>query len=86
MAQPAWRRFARLLLRDEPADLQLGFFPPERVDRDLNRLRALLGHGTPTLILCDNEGQRERLDELLETTASGPPARRWSSARSTAAS
>ena len=58
--------FARLLLRDEPADIQLGFFPPERVDRDLNRLRGLLGHGAPTLILCDNEGQRERLDELLE--------------------
>ncbi len=65
-----WRRriaaSARLLLRDEPADIQLGFFPPERVDRDLNRLRGLLGRGTPTLILCDNEGQRERLDELLE--------------------
>lgn len=58
--------FARLVLGQEPADLQLGFFPPERVDRDLGRLRALLGHGTPTLILCDNEGQRERLDELLE--------------------
>src|SRR5690606_4305003 len=26
----------------------------------------LLGHATPTLILCDNEGQRERLDELLD--------------------
>ena len=65
-----WRQrlggFARMLLRDEPAEIQLGFFPPERVDRDLNRLRGLLGHGTPTLILCDNDGQRERLDELLE--------------------
>ncbi len=58
--------FPRLLLRDEPADIQIGFFPPEKVDRDLGRLRALLGHDTPTLILCDNEGQRERLDELLE--------------------
>ncbi|HEY3934450.1 MAG TPA: transcription-repair coupling factor [Gemmatimonadales bacterium] len=71
-----WRQrvagFARLILRDEPADLQLGFFPPDRVDRDLNRLRALLGHGAPTLILCDNEGQRERLDELLETNGFRP--------------
>ena len=25
------------------SDLQFGFFPPEKVDRDLNRLRALLG-------------------------------------------
>jgi transcription-repair coupling factor (superfamily II helicase) len=71
-----WRtrlaRFARLLLRDEPADVQLGFFPPERVDRDLSRLRALLGHGTPTLILCDNDGQRERLDELLDDNGFRP--------------
>ncbi len=60
------RGFARILVRDEPVDLQLGFFPPERIDRDLKRLRALLGGEVPALILCDNEGQRERLDELLE--------------------
>jgi transcription-repair coupling factor (superfamily II helicase) len=69
--EPArWRErlddFARLITRDDSPDLQFGFFPPERVDRDLNRLRSLL-HGTPaTLILCDNEGQLERLEELLE--------------------
>jgi transcription-repair coupling factor (superfamily II helicase) len=58
--------FARLVTRDESPDLQFGFFPPERIDRDLNRLRSLL-HGSPsTLILCDNEGQLERLEELLE--------------------
>ena len=65
-----WRerldRFARLLLRDEPVDHQIGFFPPDRVDRDLNRLRSLLHSSPPTLILCDNEGQMERLEELLE--------------------
>src|SRR5215217_8195304 len=58
--------FPRLLLRDELVDLQFGFFPPERVDRDLNRLRALIRSGTPTLLLCDNEGQLERMEELLE--------------------
>jgi transcription-repair coupling factor (superfamily II helicase) len=58
--------FPRLLLGDEQVDLQFGFFPPERVDRDLNRLRALLAGNPPTLILCDNEGQLERLEELLE--------------------
>ena len=58
--------FPRLVSRDEPVDLQFGFFPPERVDRDLNRLRALLRSGTPTLLLCDNEGQLERMEELLE--------------------
>jgi transcription-repair coupling factor (superfamily II helicase) len=65
------RGFPRLLLRDERVDLQFGFFPPEKVDRDLNRLRALLPGAPPTLILCDNEGQLERLEELLEDGARG---------------
>jgi transcription-repair coupling factor (superfamily II helicase) len=68
-----WRRridgFPGLHLRDDrdKPDVQFGFFPPERVDRDLGRLRRVLsGAGaSPTLILCDNEGQLERLDELL---------------------
>jgi transcription-repair coupling factor (superfamily II helicase) len=68
-----WRerleQFPRLLLRDDTVDLQFGFFPPERIDRDLNRLRSLLGPGLPTLILCDNEGQLERMEELLESRA-----------------
>jgi transcription-repair coupling factor (superfamily II helicase) len=61
--------FPRLMLRAEETDLQFGFFPPERIDRDLNRLRALLGSHPPSLILCDNEGQLERLEELLEEGA-----------------
>ena len=63
--------FPRLLLRDERVDLQFGFFPPDKVDRDLNRLRALLAGTPPTLILCDNEGQLERLEELLEEGSRG---------------
>jgi transcription-repair coupling factor (superfamily II helicase) len=70
-----WRgrleQFPRLLLREEQVDLQFGFFSPERIDRDLNRLRSLLGPGLPTLILCDNEGQLERMEELLESRANG---------------
>jgi transcription-repair coupling factor (superfamily II helicase) len=58
--------YPRLLLRDDRVDLQFGFFPPEKIDRDLNRLRALLSGAPPTLVLCDNEGQLERLEELLE--------------------
>ncbi|HEV8599649.1 MAG TPA: transcription-repair coupling factor [Gemmatimonadales bacterium] len=58
-------RFPRLLLREETPQLQAGFLPPEAVDRNLGRLRALLAGGAPTLILCDNAGQLERLDELL---------------------
>ncbi len=65
-----WRRlvtrFTQLALADEPVDLQAGFFPPEKVDRDIKRLRSLLDGGLPTLILCDNEGQLERLSELLD--------------------
>jgi transcription-repair coupling factor (superfamily II helicase) len=64
--------FPRLLLRDERVDFQFGFFPPEKIDRDLNRLRALLSGTPPTLVLCDNEGQLERLEELLEDGARGP--------------
>ncbi|HZB28298.1 MAG TPA: transcription-repair coupling factor, partial [Gemmatimonadales bacterium] len=69
-APAQWRSriesFPRLVLRDEAVDLQFGFFPPERIDRDLNRLRALLRSANPTLILCDNEGQLERMEELLD--------------------
>lgn len=61
----ALARFPRLALSQDAAELQLGFLPPERIDRDLGRLRTLLAGPTPTVILCDNEGQRERLDELL---------------------
>jgi transcription-repair coupling factor (superfamily II helicase) len=69
-APEEWRtrleQFPRLLLHAERVDLQFGFFPPERIDRDLKRLRSLLGPTLPTLILCDNEGQLERMEELLE--------------------
>lgn len=47
------------------ADLDAGFYPPEVVERDIRRLRSMLAGELPTLILCDNEGQLERLDELL---------------------
>jgi transcription-repair coupling factor (superfamily II helicase) len=57
--------FARLSLRSEPVELQAGFFPPEPVERDLKRLRHLLAGELPSIILCDNEGQLERLEELL---------------------
>ncbi|MBL8979594.1 MAG: transcription-repair coupling factor [Gemmatimonadetes bacterium] len=59
--------FARLVVRSapDPGGLNAGFFPPEPVDRDIKRLRAMFSADIPTLILCDNEGQLERLDELL---------------------
>ncbi len=65
-----WRelvdRFGHIGLREDPVEVQAGFLPPEKVDRDLKRLRTILDGGLPTLILCDNEGQVERLAELLD--------------------
>jgi transcription-repair coupling factor (superfamily II helicase) len=61
-----------LLEREEagPGGAVLPFDPPEPIDRDMQRLGAILRsaaeRGDETLILCDNEGQVERLQELLE--------------------
>jgi transcription-repair coupling factor (superfamily II helicase) len=43
----------------------LPILPPDPIDRDVRKLRRLVGTGMPTIILCDNAGQCERLDELL---------------------
>jgi transcription-repair coupling factor (superfamily II helicase) len=65
----SWARrmtaFPRISTRDPAATLNAGFFPPEAVERDIRRLRSMLAGEIPSLILCDNEGQLERLDELL---------------------
>jgi transcription-repair coupling factor (superfamily II helicase) len=45
--------------------------PPEAVDRDIRQLARLVRDGIPTIILCDNEGQAERLDELLSNEDRG---------------
>jgi len=44
----------------------------EPIDRDMKRLSALVRDGMPTIILCDNSGQAERLDELLATGPGSP--------------
>jgi transcription-repair coupling factor (superfamily II helicase) len=65
----SWARrltaFPRISTRDPVPALNAGFFPPEAVERDIRRLRSMLAGEIPSLILCDNEGQLERLDELL---------------------
>ena len=63
------REFARLVAQGTTVELNAGFFPPEPVERDIRRLRSLLSGEVPTLVLCDNEGQLERLDELLHDGA-----------------
>ena len=45
---------------------------PDPIDRDIKRLRRIVRDGMPTIILCDNEGQAERLDELLNEDAFTP--------------
>ncbi len=54
----------------EAARIAFRVLPPDPINRDMQRLRAILAEGAAqaerTLILCDNEGQLERLQELLE--------------------
>ncbi len=63
--------FPRVLLRSGSGgavDLH-GSLPPA-IDRKMDRLGAVLregaGEGASTLILCDNDGQLERLEEILQ--------------------
>ncbi|MGH7721034.1 MAG: transcription-repair coupling factor [Gemmatimonadaceae bacterium] len=49
----------------EPPELVFPIRPPDAVDRDIKRLRHIVSDGIPTVILCDNAGQAERLEELL---------------------
>ena len=67
----AWRgqlaAFARLSLAEAEAAVRFPIVAPEAIDRDLKRLRQVVASEPPTVILCDNEGQLERLEELLES-------------------
>jgi transcription-repair coupling factor (superfamily II helicase) len=67
-----WNGFGRLEIEREPVDHTFRLFPPEPVDRDLRRL-ARLASQSPTLVLCDNEGQLERMEELLSDDGQGLP-------------
>ncbi|MGH7662825.1 MAG: transcription-repair coupling factor [Gemmatimonadaceae bacterium] len=71
------RAFATLSIVDassaEPAEIVFPTRAAEVVDRDIRQLRRLVRDGLPTIILCDNEGQCERLDELLNE-GGGPPS------------
>ena len=79
MRPDAWRAardaFARLDVGPEPGDLDFELRVPDAVDRDVRKLAAMVRAG-PTLILCDNEGQLERLEELLEGDERGGRRRR----------
>jgi transcription-repair coupling factor (superfamily II helicase) len=53
-------------------EVSFPFRPPEQINRDVKLLARVVRDGTPTVILCDNEGQVERLDELLAERGGGP--------------
>jgi len=62
------RGFARVCVADPHNERDVLVFPvrePESIGRDVKLLRRVVREGTPTLILCDNTGQVERLEELL---------------------
>jgi transcription-repair coupling factor (superfamily II helicase) len=63
------RSFGTIRIVDAASDgIDVGFpiRAPETVGRDMAALRKLVTGGIPTTILCDNSGQLERLEELLE--------------------
>jgi transcription-repair coupling factor (superfamily II helicase) len=73
-------RFPQLVLTGSArAQLTLDCDPPPPVDRNVKRLHDLLregaARGDDTLILCDNEGQLQRLEELLGEGRLGLPPR-----------
>jgi len=53
-------------------DIVFPFRAPEPISRDIKYLQRLVRDGIPTTILCDNEGQVERLDELLNEGSRTP--------------
>ena len=59
--------FGRLALNTADAEARFPVASPEAIDRDIKLLRRIVAGAPPTVILCDNEGQLERLEELLDT-------------------
>ncbi|MCG6957011.1 MAG: transcription-repair coupling factor [Gemmatimonadetes bacterium] len=61
-------------------DLDLGAIEPPAIDRDMGRLEAYLREGAArghqTLLLCDNDGQLQRLEEILGGAGRIPPGTR----------
>lgn len=76
------RRFGQLRVTGSPerADLDFGIRAAPAIDRRIDRLVASLHEALETdarvLILCDNEGQLERLEEILTDTAGAAALRR----------
>jgi len=68
LAPDAWRRhwnaLGRIVVADRDGAHDFHVAAPPTVNRDMQVLRRAV-RAQPTLILCDNEGQLERLEEIL---------------------
>ncbi len=69
-AERALASFPLLVIQEQGGgDLSLGSEPPPAIERNMKRLEALLREGQAlgqrTLLLCDNDGQAQRLEEIL---------------------
>jgi transcription-repair coupling factor (superfamily II helicase) len=62
---------------DGPGEVNLRASPPPAVERRMDRLKSFLAEearrGSTTVVLCDNEGQVERLEEILSEGGRLPP-------------
>jgi len=69
--------FGRVVVADTSAEIRFATAPAEPIERDMDRLIALLRAGAAraeqTWILCDNSGQLERLEEILRWGEGLPP-------------
>jgi len=59
-----WEAFGRVVWADEGQAHDFRITPPPAIGRDMKVLQRVV-RAQPTLILCDNEGQLERLEEIL---------------------
>jgi transcription-repair coupling factor (superfamily II helicase) len=60
------------VLGEGEAEIVFPTRPPDQIARDIRKLRRVVRDGMPTVVLCDNEGQCERLDELLNEDERSP--------------
>ncbi len=70
--QAQWRRLARVRIGVDGAEHDFRLTPPPPVERKVAQL-VRIAAARPTLVLCDNTGQLERLEELLDPGGRLPP-------------
>ena len=68
----ALSEYGTIDLSGDDAQIVFPFREPEEIQRDIRRLKQVVADGIPTTILCDNAGQAERLDELLNDDSVSP--------------